>query len=535
MFITIALIPAFKGIAVRLKAVDIPDERKVHQIPMPKSGGVCMALGIFAPIFFWSSMNNFVKSVFIGAGIIVVFGFIDDIKNLGYKEKFAGQIAAALMVILCGGVKIKCLGMLLPEDVILPDIISIPLTCFVIVGITNAINLSDGLDGLAGGVSLLSFVCIGYLAYRVDNIEIALFSFAAVGAIFGFLRFNTYPANIFMGDSGSQLLGFFVVVLSISLTQQNTPLSPVLPLLVIGFPVLDTFAVMAERLSTGRPVFTADKNHFHHKLLRIGLYHNEAVIFIYFLQAFLITTAFVFRFYTEWFLIILYLTFSGIILTSFFITDKTGWKLKRHYIFGGIIESKLKKFNEKGIIVKISFKILSICTPLLLFFTCLLPADIPGYFAFISIGLAGLNVVILFTKNKLLSGTLRLALYLLIPFAVYLSEVEMVFWMTSKTRFLYNLFFGFLIFFAVLTLKFTRRKKGFKSTPLDFLIVFIALIVPNLPGTQISIYHMGFLAVKIIALLFSYEVLIGEWRGNVDRLCFSTVAALILVTVRCVV
>ncbi len=223
MFITIALIPFFRGLALKMNAMDVPNERKVHKYPMPKSGGIAMALGAFIPILLWSPADDFTRATIIGAGIVVLFGLLDDMKDLGFKTKFAGQFAAALIVIIYGGVKIKSLGMLLPDDVLLPDWLAMPLTFIVIVGITNAINLSDGLDGLAGGISLLSFLCIGYLAYSAGNFGIALLSAATVGAIFGFLRFNTYPATVFMGDAGSQLLGFMAITFPLSSPREMPP------------------------------------------------------------------------------------------------------------------------------------------------------------------------------------------------------------------------------------------------------------------------------------------------------------------------
>jgi UDP-GlcNAc:undecaprenyl-phosphate GlcNAc-1-phosphate transferase len=226
MFITIVLIPIFKDLAVKVNVMDVPNDRKVHSYPMPKSGGIAMALGAFVPVLLWAPGGEFVRAVLIGAAIVILFGLIDDVRDLEWKTKLAGQCAAALVVILYGGVKIKSLGMLLPDDVFLPDWFAIPFTLIAIVGVTNAINLSDGLDGLAGGVSLLSFICIGYLAHCRGNIVIALLSVAILGAIFGFLRFNTYPATLFMGDAGSQLLGFLAVTLSLALTQGNTPPHP---------------------------------------------------------------------------------------------------------------------------------------------------------------------------------------------------------------------------------------------------------------------------------------------------------------------
>jgi len=532
MFITIALIPIFKGLAVKVNVMDIPNDRKVHSYPMPKSGGIAMALGGLAPILFWVPMTEFVSAVLIGSGIIVLFGLIDDVINLEWKIKLSGQCAAALVVILYGGVKIKCLGMLLPDNVFLPDWFAIPFTLIAIVGVTNAINFSDGLDGLAGGISLLSFICIGCLAYCSANIVIALLSIAVVGAILGFLRFNTYPAVLFMGDAGSQLLGFLAVTLSLALTQGNTSFTPLLPLIFLGFPVLDTLTVMFERVVGGRSPFVADKNHFHHKLIRLGLYHTEAVLVIYIFQAFLVTFAFVFRFYPEWFLLIFYIIFSTAILSGFFVAIKRGWKFKRYDFVDKVIKGRLRILKEKNILIKVSSRLVEVGVPSLLLFTCFLPTNIPIYFSFFSMALLGLLLVTLCIKKEWMGTVLRLILYPLIPIVIYWGEADMVAWMNDKLVVPYNFSFGFLFFFVILTLKFTRRRNGFKSTPMDFLILFIALVVPNFPDKQIQSYHMGLMAAKLIVFFFSYEVLIGELRVKLNRLGLITILALLVISVR---
>ncbi|MDL2121706.1 MAG: undecaprenyl/decaprenyl-phosphate alpha-N-acetylglucosaminyl 1-phosphate transferase [Deltaproteobacteria bacterium] len=532
MFITIVLIPIFKGLAVRVNVMDVPNKRKVHSCPMPKSGGIAMALGALVPIFFWVPATEFVRAVLIGAGIVVLFGLIDDVRNLRWKTKLAGQCAAALVVILYGGVKIKSLGILLPYDVLMPDWFAIPFTLIAIVGVTNAINLSDGLDGLAGGISLLIFICIGCLAYCGDNIVIALLSVAIVGAILGFLRFNTYPAVLFMGDAGSQLLGFLSVTFSLALTQGNTSFTPLLPLILLGFPVLDTLTVMYERLAGGRSLFVADKNHFHHKLIRLGLYHTEAVLVIYIFQAFLVTFAFVFRFYSEWFFLIFYMIFSACILSGFFVAKKSGWKFKRYDFVDKIIKGRLRILKEKNILIKVSSRLVEVGVPSLLLFTCFLPASMPIYFSFFSMALLVLLLVTLCIKKEWMGTVLRLILYPLIPIVIYWGETDMVAWMNDKLVVPYNLFFGFLFLFVILTLKFTRRRNGFKSTPMDFLILFIALAVPNFPDEQIQSYHMGLMAAKIIVFFFSYEVLIGELRVKLNRLVLTTILALMIISVK---
>ena len=532
-------IPILKVVAVKLNAMDLPNPRKVHSYPMPKIGGVAMALGALVPVVLYAKNDNFFYAVLIGTWIVVIHGVIDDLKDFGHKFKFLGQILAALVVIFYGGVKIKILGIFLPEGMHLPDALSIPLTLLAIVGVTNAINLSDGLDGLAGGSSLLIFLCIGYLAhtgsYIGNNYFIVLMSSAVVGAIFGFLRFNTYPATIFMGDAGSQLLGFLAITLSLGLTQCNTPLSSFLPLLLLGYPVLDTLTVMAERISKGKSPFKADKNHFHHKLIRLGFFHTEAVVAIYAITAMLVSSAFIFRFHTEWYLLTFYLVFSGLFIGGFIVADKAGWQLQRYDLVDKVIKGKVAILREKYILIKVSFYFVQIAVPLLLISSCMLPAAVPFYYSLLTLALIGLTTITWFFMRYWMTGALRISFYLLVPLTLRLGQIDMVSWMNTRATMLYNLSFLALALFVVLTLKFTRRRKGFKVTPMDFLILIVAIVVPNLPDPRIQSLDMGFLATKIIVLLFSFEVLIGELRGQIKNVVAATLAALLLVAIRGVI
>ena len=158
ILVTITLVPLFGRLAVKVHALDMPDERKVHQIPIPRTGGIAMVIGAFLPLLYWNSGELLVRAWLAGAGVLAIFGILDDFRGLGYKAKLAGQVLAALIVIFYGGVKVQSLGMLLPDGYLLPGWLAVPLTLFAIVGVTNAINLADGLDGLAGGICLLIFV-----------------------------------------------------------------------------------------------------------------------------------------------------------------------------------------------------------------------------------------------------------------------------------------------------------------------------------------------------------------------------------------
>lgn len=532
IFLTISLVPLFSRLSIRLHAMDIPDHRKVHERSMPRLGGVSMALGVFITALIILPKNDFLNAFLIGSAIIVLFGFIDDLTGLGYKSKFAGQIMGALIVIFYGKVRIVTLGTLIPSSLCLSDWSSFLLTFVLIVGVTNAINLSDGLDGLAGGICLLIFSCIAYLAYKEGMVTLLLLAVSMVGVIFGFLRFNTYPATIFMGDTGSQLLGFSGIVLAIKLTQESFSLSPVLPLILFGFPILDTLTVMSQRITEGRSPFMADKNHLHHKFLGLGFFHTEAVFLIYIIQSILVTFALFFSSSSDRLLLAGYVIFSTVILVSFLIAERSGYRIKRYDIIDKVFKGKLSVLKKRVILIRSCFLIVKLGLPALVLFTAFIPHTIPEYFSFLA-GIFGILIASSYIfKKKWLGDTLRVTMYFTIPPLVYLGEKNAVTWMTHQYTLTYDLCLLILTFFVILTLKFTRRKEGFKVSTMDFLIIFIVLMVPILPDQRIQSYHVGMLASEIIALFFSYEVLVGELRGELDSLSLAALATFCVITLR---
>jgi UDP-GlcNAc:undecaprenyl-phosphate GlcNAc-1-phosphate transferase len=523
--------PISINLARKANILDIPNDRKIHSVPIPRIGGIAMGLGAFLPIILWAPIDQFVKSMLLGSTIVVVFGLVDDIKHIGFKPKFAGQIIAALVVILYGGLKIKSIGMLAPQGYLLPDWLSIPLTLLIIVAVTNAINLSDGLDGLAGGISLLTFLCVGYLAYSYDFQSLETMSVAMIGAIFGLLRYNTHPAVVFMGDSGSQLLGFFAITISLALTQRCNQLSPVLPLYIIGLPIIDTLWVFVRRISLRKSPFVADKNHLHHKLMALGLYHSESVVSIYLFHATLVCMAFIFRSKSDWFLLSLYGLFSGIMATTAFFVIRNNWKIKRYDFIDKIFKSRLRTLKDETNLIKFSFKGAEIVFISLIIFSCFLPAHINIYFSFFSMASLFLIILTWLIKKEWTSGLTEITIFLLIPFLVYFSEKDTGYLMHTALKNAYTLSFGVLTICTLLTLKFTRRS-GFKTTPMDILILLFALVIPNLPDERIQSWQMGLVAAEIVVLFFSYEVLKVELRLKTKKLSIATLVALSILSLR---
>lgn len=533
LFFTIVLVPVFKRLAFRMNIVDVPDERKVHLMPMPKTGGISMAIGAFVPMMVWVAKDDFFSSVVAASIIIVVFGLIDDIKPMTAGQKILPQIAAALIVIFYGGVRICFLGDLAPDGYVLPGFLSVPLTLLVILGVTNAINLADGLDGLAGGISMLSFILIVFLAYQSGNMQIALMAVAMVGGIAGFLRYNTHPAILFMGDAGSQLLGFLAVVFSITLAQSNAPYAKILFLTIIGFPILDTLTVMVERIIKKRSPFSADKNHFHHRLLRHGFYHTEAVLTIYIIQSCFIAFALMFRFYSGWVHLIGFMAFSSVILLTFLLAKKRDWALRRGGGFDTVIKRRLKVLKEKNIFIRVCFGGLRYGFPLLLACQVMIPRTIPLYFSVLALCLTFLiGISYYFNIIRIKEHILRISTYVITPLLLYMAENDTGPWMSADLQTANHTGFMVLAFFVISTLNLTRRSKGFKISPLDILVFIVILIFPNLPTLHLEGLSAGTTLAKALVLFFSFDVLIGELRTESGILAKPSMAFLALLALR---
>jgi UDP-GlcNAc:undecaprenyl-phosphate/decaprenyl-phosphate GlcNAc-1-phosphate transferase len=513
--------------------VDEPNERKVHVVAMPKTGGISMAVGMLVPMMLWVARDDFVSSVLVGASIIFVFGLIDDIRPLKAWQKLLPQIAAALIVTFFGGVRITCLGELVPQHCLLPDYLAIPLTLLTILGVINAINLSDGLDGLAGGISLLSFMLIGILAFYNENMTVVMMCAAVLGGIIGFLRYNSHPAMLFMGDAGSQLLGFFLGVFAIAITQCETPYSKILALPIIGFPILDTLTVMVVRIKNRRSPFSPDKNHFHHRLLSMGFFHTEAVLSIYLIQSFFVVFALVTRFHSEWVHLTGFVGFSAVILGLFLAARTTGWNFHRDSWFDLLVKERLRLFKEQKMFIRVAFGGVRYLFFLLLTVQVMILDQVPLYFSLAVLTLVLLSVVGYFCRlDRFKNNVLRFSVYMVVPLLVYLSEIKPGSWMRSPWIELSYLGYIALVFFVIMTMNLTRRRHGFKISPLDILVFVSVLVFFNLPALYLQEFKIGMILTKSLILYYSFDVLTGELRGSDGLLFKPVVAVLALLTLR---
>ena len=283
--------PIVKSFAYKLGAIDVPkDERRMHKVPIPRMGGLAIFLGFIISVLLFVEVDDQMKGILLGSVIIVVMGIIDDITPLRASLKFVIQILAALIPVYYG-VQITCIS----NPNLFSDNpywnfgwLSIPITVIWIVGLTNAVNLIDGLDGLAIGVSSISALTMLAIAILVAEPQVAVIMAALVGACIGFMPYNMNPAKIFMGDTGSTFLGYILACITIQgLFKFYAVISFVVPFLILGLPIFDTMFAIIRRISHGQNPMAPDRSHVHHRLIDMGLNQKQAVAVLYVISAIL--------------------------------------------------------------------------------------------------------------------------------------------------------------------------------------------------------------------------------------------------------
>lgn len=289
--VSFLMCPLVKSFAYKIGAIDVPkDNRRMHKKPVPRLGGLAIFLGFIVSMLLFVKVDHQLQGILLGASIIVVLGVVDDMSPLRAYFKFCVQIFAALVAVF-HGVVIQTLSN--------PNVfaespywdlgwLSIPITVLWIVGITNAVNLIDGLDGLACGVSTISAISMLVIALLVSESDVALVMAALVGACLGFMPYNKNPAKMFMGDTGSTFLGYILATISIQgLFKYYAIVSFAVPFLILGLPMFDTLFAIIRRLAHGQNPMAPDRGHIHHRLIDMGLNQKQAVATLYVISAIL--------------------------------------------------------------------------------------------------------------------------------------------------------------------------------------------------------------------------------------------------------
>lgn len=275
--VTALLTPAVRAVAIRRGLTDQPDGiRKLHASATPSIGGVAIFAGIALAVALvqWAApalgvpSTNLHSAVYIGAILMVAVGAYDDIRGLGFKAKLVVEVGVAY-ALLHAGYRVDLSGLpFIGESVYTEALYSIPITLLWIVGVINAVNLIDGVDGLAAGVVAIGFASLAVAFGLLGHLPLVLVAVAVVGALIGFLVHNFNPAAIFMGDSGSLLLGYAIAVYSlIGSADAASAFAPLIPVIALGFPLLDTTLSMVRRASQKKPIFAPDHDHIHHRMV----------------------------------------------------------------------------------------------------------------------------------------------------------------------------------------------------------------------------------------------------------------------------
>ena len=360
LFLSLIMVPAIRKWALDSGAVDFPGERRAHNRAIARAGGVAIFVPFLFSILVYFEITREVRGILAGSLLVFFTGLIDDLYQLTPRQKFIGQISGCSVAVLVGRLYLINLGDLFGfGEIILPVWAAGLLSLFALVGVINAINFIDGLDGLAGGISAIALMAFFWLGLQEGNMVVLALTAALLGGLLGFLKYNSFPARIFMGDTGSLVVGFLLGSLAIVLTQKvNGAVNAVVPLMILSVPIVDTLVVMADRVVKGRNPLEADRTHLHHKILNLGLDQPLAVLLIHGLALAWALIALLFRHSKEYWL------FFGLLFV-YSVTHYLINKLLKHKDYLQSIQSRInfQLFPEKknkifnGINHKVNFTI----------------------------------------------------------------------------------------------------------------------------------------------------------------------------------
>lgn len=501
----LALLPVLIQNAVRLGIMDLPAPRKVHVNPTPRVGGIAIVIATVVPCLVLLPLDAAAVGLYLAVAVLFVLGVVDDRHQVGPWTKLVGQIVAGCLAVYVGDVYVATLPFM--DTAPLAAEISRPFSVFALVGMMNAVNVTDGLDGLAGGLTLLTLT--GILIFALgssDNFTLTL-ALATVGAVVAFLRFNTRPAIVFMGDTGSQFLGFITGFLAVYLTQRvNSALSPALPLLLLGVPIIDIFAAVVQRVHAGIGPFVASRHHIHHRLLDSGMDAQQAVITIYVMQAFLVTCAILFPYEADWLVILVFLGVGGLVLGSIWWRLRPGATLSRpeHTWQTGKLITRLR---QSSLLTVVPFRIIFLGAIIYLIFTAVVARSVPP-----DIAIAATVLAVFLATHLLLSGASlalspQIVVFAAAAFAAYLGTSQApLHEFFARTEIA---FFVIMLIAIGLSVRFSTTM-DFRTTPLDYLVGFLMLAAGFVSQNGYLPERTASIVIKAVILFYTTELIMAQ-------------------------
>lgn len=528
--VSLLVIPLVRRMAPRLGLVDMPDARKVHTMPIPRVGGWGITLGILLPILLAFKLDPLVQSFVLGCVTLFLFGIWDDARTIGHWPKFIGQLIAVCAVVYHGDLWVSRVPFF---ETALPAALGKPFTCFAMIGVINAINHSDGLDGLAGGESILSLMALAILGYISDSPLILSISLATIGGIFGFLRYNSHPAYVFMGDCGSQVLGFTLGFLVVYLTQTaNTAVSAALPLLILGVPIADIFSVLYLRIRGGLNWFKATRNHIHHRLMALGFDHAETVVIIYSAQVSLVVSAVVARYESDVTVTLIYAIFMGLLVGGLALAERSGWRVNRARGTDSPLVRLIAVLKNSEIVARGPLLVITVIVPVVMVLSALWVTRVQSDLARAAAALAVVVTLQLVWPRIGRPLLLRLSLYAaaIVPAYLLISHPGAV------PDAMQSLAIAAILLLAVAIVVYVRvgTEQRFGTTPTDYLIVcgVVALLVfGSIEANSRNVVEAVLLAT---VLMYACEIILSTASGSSGRrlLQFSTLTTLLIISFR---
>lgn len=527
LLLSLAIIPVLIHYSARLGLVDDPtgNSRKLHSSAMPRSGGLGIIVAAAVALLLLLPIDKSLLTFLMGCLVIICFGLLDDIVELKPAQKLGGQ-AIGVAIAMTGGMVISDF----PLWESCPEWFYHTVTFFFVLGVINGVNFSDGMDGLAAGTTLMALLLLFLLAVESSNTQVASITLAVSAAVLGFLRFNTHPARIFMGDSGSQFLGFVVAWLAITLSQsETTPMTTLMPLLILGIPVMDILQVVPVRIKKKLPLPGPDKEHFHHQIAKFGFYQYEVVAIIYVLQAILLASAYLLRFATDEYIFGFYAAYVAIILSVIYLARVNGWQL-RQLKAAPKHRRRNRFFRSLSVVHPYTGKFFGIAVTVLLVFAAIVSRALPTALLYLALAWAvALLAIKLFSGNKWPLALGRLA--------TYSASILLMYGLTTSvsdpaTNLMIDGLFVVLVILLALSVRLTRREYFWLTTQDLLVLFFVVLLAPGLPLEFSAGVSPSELILRTCILLYICEYVLARGDRPRSRLTLVSTFALCLLAVQ---
>ena len=533
LFASLVLVPFLRRWALDRGDLDQPDARKVHSVPTPRLGGVAIFLSFLFTSIVFIPIDSCSRGLLAGGLIIFATGLADDLVGISAKQKFVGEVAACATALLIGRHYLINLGDLFGfGEIILSPWLGIPFTVFAVVGVINAVNLIDGLDGLAGGVSVIALSAFLIFGLLMQDPIAVLLSAGLLGAILGFLKYNFYPARIFMGDTGSLTVGFLLGFLAVHITQHpQASVSPVLPLLVLGLPIADTVRVMGQRLLRGESPFAPDRSHVHHNFMNLGFEHRFTVLILYGITTFWVVVAVIGMHWPDYLLFYAYLGVNvvGYLLLS--LASRRPEFLQRYVADAneGIRNSSLyRRISDLADLTVPAIQILLAIYALITVYELLHHNVVPWQIVILLL-ITGVSLQLL-SEDGGRSPFLLLVVYAatgIAAFEVWSGHHTSI--GATNVREVGDVLIGMVALLA--GIKFTFRKPGeyFLSTP-DFLVLVLCVTMAVASHTSSLIFDVNAPLFRFVLLLFGVRTVLTR-QGNTHFVVSNAVLGFLLLVV----